>query len=410
MNDFAPKPENFKNRKSSTLLDYYRDHNLNPVPIAIDTENEWNEHVKKRRNLYERHLKIPLSFFSEKDVIEFGCNSGENSLYLAYLGAKLTLVEPNEKVHPRLMKLFRSHNKEESISKLLPLGIDEFRSTVKYDIVIAEGFLNALKNRDEALRNICRLVKEGGFGIITEDDRYGCFVECLRQLTLKRICELSEVDYHSEESLKIAIHLFGEEYDKLNTTRPIRTWWKDAIVSPFNTGEFLWSFLDVITILEEENCEFWSSSPSWSSIDSFQWYKNHVATRDRHNALKKNFETILPYILTGICEDLGKFAPATNTMISNFAKFVNAAAKYTTSDDSSFNVSLPDGLIQFLRSGNSHSFKLLSDDIGGLFKSLMQPNPRKIREYYNNTKKLKYLWGNTMFYVVFYKRSAPEVV
>ncbi|GAF72431.1 unnamed protein product, partial [marine sediment metagenome] len=192
-------------------------------------------------------------------------------------------------------------------------------------------------------------------------------------------------------------------YNKLNTTRPIITWWKDAIVSPFNTGEFLWSFVDVVIILEEENCEFWASSPSWSRIDSFQWYKNHIATRDRHNALKKNFKAILPYMLTGICEDLTKCAPATNEMINNLANFVNAAAKYTRSDDSSFNFSLPDGLSQLLRSANNHSFNLLSDDLERLFNALKLSSAKRIRECYSNTKKLKYLWGNTMFYIAFYK-------
>ena len=408
MNDFAEKPENFKNLESSTLLDYYKDHNLNPVPIPIDTESEWNEHVKRRRNLYERHLKIPVSFFSKKDVLEFGCNSGENSLYLSYLGAKLTLVEPNEKVHPRLIELFRKHNKIKSISKLIPLGIDEFRSTGKYDVVIAEGFLNALKNRNETLRNISRLVKEGGFGIITEDDRYGCFIECLKQVTLKRICELSQVDYHSKESFRIAIQLFGEEYNKLNTTRPIRTWWKDAIVSPFNTGEFLWSFLDVITILEEEGCEFWASSPAWSTVDSFQWYKNHVTTGDRHKALKRNFRDNLPYILTGICMDLSQFTPVTNEILNNLSDFINAAAKYTTSEATSFSLALPDELTQLLRSANNNSFNLLSDDLEGLFNVLSLSYPKRISEYFSNTKKLKYLWGNTMFYIVFCKRSALE--
>ena len=127
MSDFEANPENYKNIHSSTLLDYYKRHKLNPVPLPIETESEWNDHIKRRKNLYERHLKIPVSFFSGKDVIEFGCNSGENSLYLAFLGAELTLVEPNEEVHPRLIKLFRKHNKENKIRELASLSINEFR-------------------------------------------------------------------------------------------------------------------------------------------------------------------------------------------------------------------------------------------------------------------------------------------
>ena len=133
--------------------------------------------------------------------------------------------------------------------------------------VIAEGFLNTLKERDNALTKICNFIKPGGFGIVTEDDRYGCFVECIKQITLKRICELMEINFHSQESFKIAKILFEREYLKLKTPRPIVTWWKDAIVSPYNTGKFLWTFMDIIDIITNNNCEFWASSPNWASID-----------------------------------------------------------------------------------------------------------------------------------------------
>ena len=78
-----------------SLLEYYRKNVFNPVPISVEDHKIWNAHVAKRRNLYERHLGIPLPLLRDRSVIEFGCNSGENSLVLAMHGANLTLVEPN---------------------------------------------------------------------------------------------------------------------------------------------------------------------------------------------------------------------------------------------------------------------------------------------------------------------------
>ena len=181
------------------------------------------------------------------------------------------------------------------------------------------------------------------------------------------------------------------------------TWWKDAIVSPYNTGEFLWSFMDVISLIEAENCEFWASSPIWSSVDSFQWYKNTQTIKGRHLALKENFKQVFPYFITGINEDLMKFSQATPTLINNFSLFIDEAAEYTTSDNTVYNLSLPDGLVELLCSADNKSFNLLSDDIENLFLALSEKDPDSIKKSYRNTKVLKSLWGNTMFYIAFQK-------
>ena len=405
MTKFKQKQKNFNNIPSTSLVEYYKNHDLNPVPLPLDSKSEWEEHVNRRRNLYENHLKIPTSLFKNKNIIEFGCNSGENALYLAHLGGKLTLVEPNEKVHPRLIKLFKRHDSEKSIVKLSSESIQEYKSTEKYDFVVLEGFLDTLKGRDKILRSICSLIKPGGFGIVTEDDRYGSFVECIKQITLRRICQLSGISYHSENSFKIAVKLFGNEYDKLNTTRPILTWWKDAIVNPFNTGEFLWSFMDVISLIETENCEFWASSPIWSNVDSFQWYKNTQTIKERHLALKENFNKIFPYFITGINNDLTGFSVPSIKLINNISLFIDEAGKYTTSTDPYYDLTLPTGLSELFRSANNKLFNLLSDDIENMFITLAENDPEKILNTYSNTDILKSLWGNTMFYIAFKKNG-----
>jgi predicted O-methyltransferase YrrM len=94
----------------SSLQDYYQRNKINPGEIALDTEERWRAHVAKRTNLFENHLHIPLRFLLNKSVLEFGCASGENALVLADAGAHLTLIEPNEAMHPRLLGLFERFN------------------------------------------------------------------------------------------------------------------------------------------------------------------------------------------------------------------------------------------------------------------------------------------------------------
>ena len=61
---------------AETQLDYYQRNNFNPVPIDVEIPKGWESQLAKRRNLYERHLGIPLSLLKGRDVLEFGCNSG----------------------------------------------------------------------------------------------------------------------------------------------------------------------------------------------------------------------------------------------------------------------------------------------------------------------------------------------
>lgn len=85
----------------NTQLSYYQNHKINPV--FIETRGDkWKKHLRARNNLYENHLKLPLSWFNGKQILEFGPNGGENSLILAMYGAQITLVEPHQMMHERI--------------------------------------------------------------------------------------------------------------------------------------------------------------------------------------------------------------------------------------------------------------------------------------------------------------------
>src|SRR5438477_6019319 len=102
-----------------SLLTYYQTNNFNPVAIGIEhNADAWKAHFAKRVNLYARHLRMPLGLIDGKSVLEFGCNSGENALVLAALGADLTLVEPNTQVWPRLRSLFEGFHLQDRIRGL----------------------------------------------------------------------------------------------------------------------------------------------------------------------------------------------------------------------------------------------------------------------------------------------------
>ena len=84
---------------ANTLTGYYQEHQFNPVLIRVEDSAVWRAHLAKRRNLYGRHLGIPLALLRSRPVLEFGPNSGENALVPALWGASLTLVELNDRTN-----------------------------------------------------------------------------------------------------------------------------------------------------------------------------------------------------------------------------------------------------------------------------------------------------------------------
>ena len=228
----------YSEKKTKNLYDYYSEHDFNPVPIPLDSKKEFNKHIQKRLNLFQNHLKIPIKLFQNSDILEFGCNSGENALVNAILGSNLYLREPNTNVHNQLLILFKKFNYLKSIVSLKNHTIENFNLKKKFDFVIAEGFLSTIAHRKKNLVKLTKSLKENSFLIINHDDIHGCFIENIKKIILKKICDKNNKSLHSEFSFNLCKKLFNKEYNRLNTKRPIITWWKDAIVSKYNSGKY----------------------------------------------------------------------------------------------------------------------------------------------------------------------------
>ncbi|MGD0091381.1 MAG: methyltransferase domain-containing protein, partial [Planctomycetota bacterium] len=287
--------------RAESLVEYYRQNRFNPVLIKVEDAPVWQEHLAKRRNLYENHLKLPLSLLAGRSVIEFGPNSGENALVLAVYGADLTLVEANEQVLPRLRELFAKFEAGERISALHNLSLEAFQTEERFQVAIAEGFLYTLPERDKMLKKIAGLLCPGGFGIVSYNDRCGGLLECLRRLMLFRLYELEGTgEAHSEASLAVARRLLGEDFARLKASRTFETWWKDTLVNPYYAPQWLWSFPEVVKLLEECECRPYATSPVWAAVDHFLWYKNPLSAAQRQARWLENWRARVPYFMSGL--------------------------------------------------------------------------------------------------------------
>jgi len=392
---------------SSSVLAYYRENRFNPVLIPVEQEAVWVAHYTKRRNLYERHLRLPPSLLRDRRVLEFGPNSGENALVLALHGARLTLVEPNEQVIPRLYELFDRFGVRDQLESVRCSGISAFESNEQFDLVIAEGFLYTLPDRDDLLRRLTRLVAPGMFGIVSSNDLHGGLIELLRRAVLYRVCRLSGVaDEHSPEGLALARQLYLSDFGRLNSSRTFEAWWKDTLVNPFYATECLWSFPTLFGIMDETECRVHGCSPDWLTVDHHDWYKN-VSTRKAHaQRVERNWKENFAYVLTGQKPDRHR-APAADDAIVESAGHLSAELSDLGRSPGVHDrfPQYPVSLDRFLNEHTDPVVRMANSDIKVLVAALAGNDPDALIRAYANSTTLRGLWGTAYHYLSFVRAS-----
>ncbi len=393
-------------RKHASMVDYYQKNQFNPVPFAIENKKVWNGLILNRKNLYERHLGIPFLTFKGKSVLEFGCNSGENSLVLADAGAKLTLVEPNGQALPRLEMLFDKFGLSQNIVSLEQCGIADYSSSKKFDIVLAEGFLFSLPNREEMIEKISKLLVPGGIGVISFNDRYGALVELIKRAVLWRACELKSVDPQDHESLEIAQTLFGYDFSKLQSTRPFEAWWKDMLVQPFIIDKYFWSFQELLPLLQVSGLETLSTSPKWILNGHFNWYKNRPEAKEINKRALSDWARVLPFIISGRKMDGTSAQPASDDVINAVAGLTKTISDYA-SDEARAGaldaISYPELFDEYLTGFDNENLERLSDDIRNIITALKTGNYNCLMVEYEKAQVLRSNWGAPYHYLSFVK-------
>ena len=393
-----------------SVLAYYQNHKFNPVLIRVEHPDVWEQHFAKRRNLYERHLGMPLSLLKGARVLEFGPNSGENCLVPALFGSRLTLVEPNDQVLPRLRQLFDQFGLSEQIDAVHCETIDGFSTQEKYDLVIAEGFLYTLPNRDALLRKIVSHIGPGKFGVISINDQFGGLIELLRRAILFRACHLNGVaDAQSDKCLQLAKQLYADDFSRLNSSRTFDAWWKDTLVNPFYVTEFLWSFPAVLQLLQEEQCEFYSSSPVWATFQHYNWYKNVTKPADRHEQVMRDWRANLAYFITGLKPQQNRLEPATQEVVQAVADVTSGLSAASRTPASAAKPPFyPLELNRYLAQHVDPIVRSTNEELKGLFEALHAGTSDALMAAYASAGTVRSLWGTAYHYVCFQRSFAQE--
>jgi hypothetical protein len=357
-------------------LKFYLDKEVNPVEILKDQQGIDGRHISHRMNLLEKHLKIPFSLFDQKTVLEFGPCGGENSLILASLGAKVSLVEPNSQIHPLIENNFNTSKLSKQLVHIYSDTIESFETDQQYDFVIAEGFIHALPNRSMTINKLKKLSK--GLVIVSYSCAFGNLFEALKRYVFKRCLE----NINSGENYGvIAEQLYKEDFDRLGSARTFDSWVQDILINPAAESSMLDRFDELYPLIQGEGFEYFSGSPAWDQRSHHQWYKNGTSI-DLLDEWRRN----IGFFITGSTD-----VRFTYKQIEMIASLTSKMLDYSSSVGDSTPADITDGF-----SGCDHP--LLSD----IHHTLEVASTRDADELvmcYLNSNSRKY-WGMPHHYVV----------
>src|SRR5258708_7659501 len=165
--------------QSGKMYEYYERQYVLPTVANLKDEQALDRYVAGRRQLFEELLLIPSGVFAGARLVEFGPDSGENSLAFARLGSTLTLVEPNSKALPKIKSYLEMFGVGRQLSRLEHADVESFRTGETFDIVDAEGFIYTVQPTTLWLGIFNRLLNPNGLLVVNYCERYGSIIETL---------------------------------------------------------------------------------------------------------------------------------------------------------------------------------------------------------------------------------------
>lgn len=251
------------NEKDNPFVSFYGKYNISPVHQDI---TDIEVHLWRREKLY-RKLGLPPIAFSDKTILEVGPGGGYNALAYFQWGANVDFVEPNPKAQEELPELLKNNGVKRDQWRLFKEKIEDYPSTIKYDIVIAEGFIPGLYNISEVVAKLSELVNNGGVVVVTCVDDISYFFEHVKRIIASHL--ILDVESFTDK-VQILTQAFSTHLKTLkNASRSVEDWVTDQFLNPAIYANFF-GIDDCLKLFGEE-FEFLGSSPAIFTDSS--WYK-----------------------------------------------------------------------------------------------------------------------------------------
>lgn len=269
---------NQTNERENTFTKFYKA--INGV-LDPKERGDLKEHLARRERLYEL-LGLVRFAFKEARVLDIGAGSGYNTLFFLLNGAKVDIVEPNEKARALAQELFIKYKIPQEQYSISGAMLEDFQSPHKYDVICAENFLSSLatENRRAVLAQMKSFGKAGSIFVATNMCSFSYFFEDLRRL-LGAVLIAKTSDFKEQSDIveaAFAPHLAALAQNGIQT-RPARDWAVDNILNPggdnpdlCSLGELIADFCGTDSIESSEKYDILAMSPNLFYNRS--WFKD----------------------------------------------------------------------------------------------------------------------------------------
>lgn len=371
-------------------VEFYEKNKISPVRQNID---DFSLHVKRREALY-RQLGLLKSNLENKKILEVGPGGGYNAMATyTFNPSKYVFVEPNKTGYEELKENFF---KKDFISNVEfhNCFLEKFESQEKFDIVICEGLIQGLPNRNEFLSSLSKKVKAGGVLIITVADEISMFFEILRRYLAN---ELIKNEDNFEKQIDILVGAFSSHLDTLKgMTRRHDDWCADLICDAIYNHTF--SIADAIKFFKKEYF-FYGASPN--VFQDFRWYKALPYTPNEYNEYYLNQFNSGRHNFINSLKIYNERDENLNFELSNDCKKIIIIIKSLEKGDGVYKKEDLIGLLSSISNNVKEVDNLLHVSIEEIRKIIVN-NDIKV-DTVASVKELKHMFGRGQTFISFYK-------
>ena len=276
------------NRAENNLISFYKENDLKASFRNLNSKNSLLAYHTMRNRFFSERLNLLPYNFNNLNILEFGPESGENSLSFALNGAKLTLVEPNQDSCKRLLSYFKDYNLENKIQNLFTTDMLNFDVKQKFDFIDAEGFVATIKPYDLWFKKSHKLLKKEGLLLISFFEKRGSFFE--RFINLLPKISLENTNDSKKNHKSFIKSVMKNKFPANNLSRSIDTWYFDHLINPFAQINWQIDSQNLIDYANKFGFSLYSSYPNYKNNNEVTWYKSSQDTKKFLEDTKENIK------------------------------------------------------------------------------------------------------------------------
>ncbi len=248
----------------NAYIDHYERHKISPVRQDI---SNIESHFHRRTNLY-MSLGLLQANFRDKRVLEVGPGSGYNSLVIASWRPSLyVLVEPNKTGVSHIKNLFKQYAISMDKIEIANTIIEKFSDSEKYDIILCEGMIPGLSNKEQVLTKLSSLLKQNGVLVVTCADEISMFFEIIRYFFAYKLTKNIKT---FTEKVHVAVDAFGSHLDTLTGFSRLKEDWCADTLFGYAHFNYDFSFKKCIEFFRND---YYVYKTSPCIFNDYRWYK-----------------------------------------------------------------------------------------------------------------------------------------